>query len=396
MKIVLGVSGGIAAYKAPELVRRLQDAGAEVRVVLTPNATRFVTPLSLAAVSHHGVVVDQWGDPGKGVVDHIELAQWAELLLVAPATANILAKIAVGIADDALTTYALAHRTHIMVAPAMNWSMLQHPTVRQNLETLRTRGVEIIDAEAGQLAEGEEGLGRLADIPVIVERVTRHFAGGDLDGRRVLVTAGPTREPIDPVRYISNRSSGKMGYAIAEAARRRGATVTLVSGPTSLPLPSGVDVARITTAAEMYDAVMQRAPQNQIVIKAAAVADFAPATTAPQKIKKGDRDEITITLKKSPDILGSLATMKPRPFIVAFAAETNSVESNARAKLAKKNADLIVANDVSDESIGFDSDQNEVLVIARDGSTTRLGKASKLVIANQILDLVVRQMTPER
>ena len=296
MKIVLGVSGGIAAYKAPELVRRLQDAGAEVRVVLTPNATRFVTPLSLAAVSHHGVVVDQWGDPGKGGVDHIELARWADLLLIAPATANILARIAVGIADDALTTYALAHRTHIMVAPAMNWSMLQHPTVQQNLETLRTRGVEIIDAAPGQLAEGEEGpLGRLADIPVIVERVKRHFAGRDLDGRRVLVTAGPTREPIDPVRYISNRSSGKMGYAIAEAARRRGATVTLVSGPTSLPLPSGVDVARITTAAEMYDAVMQRAPQNQIVIKAAAVADFAPATRRRRRSRRA-----TATSSRSP------------------------------------------------------------------------------------------------
>ena len=392
MKIVLGVSGGIAAYKAPELVRRLQDGGADVRVVLTPNATRFVSPLSLAAVSKHGVITDQWGDPQKGGVDHIEMARWAELLLIAPATANILAKLAVGIADDALATYAIAHRAHLMVAPAMNTFMLQHPTVTQNLVTLRARGVEIIDPESGYLAEGEEGPGRLADIPVIVERVKRHFASRDLDGRRVLVTAGPTREPIDPVRYISNRSSGKMGYAIAEAAKRRGASVTLVSGPTSLPLPAGVHVAQITTAAEMYEAVMQRAPQNQIVIKAAAVADFAPAIAADHKIKKNDRDELTITLKKNPDILGSLSAIRPKPFVVAFAAETDSLESNAREKLERKNADLIVANDVSDASIGFDSDQNEVLVMARDGTTTRLEKASKLVIANRILDLVVQRI----
>jgi phosphopantothenoylcysteine decarboxylase / phosphopantothenate---cysteine ligase len=386
------VSGGIAAYKAPELVRRLQDAGADVRVVLTPNAARFVSPLSLSVVSNHGVTIDQWGDQATGAVDHIDLARWADLLLIAPATANIIAKLATGVADDALSTYALAHRSHVMVAPAMNWSMLQHPTVTQNVETLLLRGVEIIDPESGHLAEGEEGPGRLADIAVIVERVKRHFASRDLEGRRVLVTAGPTREPIDPVRYISNRSSGKMGYAIADAARRRGATVTLVSGPTALPLPAGVDVTRITTAAEMYDAVMQRAPQNQIVIKAAAVADYAPASTAEQKIKKGDRDELVLTLKKNPDILRSLATVKPRPFVVAFAAETSSLEANARAKLEGKNADMIVANDVSDLTIGFDSDENEVLVISRDGITTRLEKAPKFVIANRILDLVVQRI----
>ncbi len=392
MKVVLGVSGGIAAYKTPELVRRLQDAGAEIRVVLTPNATRFVSPLSLAVVSHHGVVIDQWGDPEKGGVDHIEMARWADVLLIAPATANIVAKLAVGIADDALSTYAVAHRTHLMVAPAMNWAMFRHATVVENLAVLRARGVEIIDPESGPLAEGEEGPGRLADIAVIVERVKLHFAARDLSGRRILVTAGPTREPIDPVRYISNRSSGKMGYAIAEAATRRGATVTLVSGPTSLPLPDGVDVARITTAAEMYEAVMQRAPQNEVVIKAAAVSDFAPSSQAERKIKRENRGELILTLKQTSDILASLASVKPRPFVVAFAAETDSVEKNAKEKLQKKGADLIVANDVSDASIGFDSDQNEVLVISRDGSTTRLGKAPKLVIANRILDLVVQRL----
>src|SRR5205085_5991695 len=245
MKVVLGVTGGIAAYKAPDLVRRLQDAGAAVRVILTPNATRFVSALSLAAVSGHGVVVDQWGDSGSGGVDHIELARWADLLLIAPASANVLAKLAVGIADDALTTYAVAHRGDVMVAPAMNTFMLQHPTVVANVETLRARGVVILEPDSGLLACGDEGAGRLPDVPVIVERVRTHFAKRDLVGRNILITAGPTREAIDPVRYLSNRSSGKMGYALAEAAVRRGATVTLVSGPTSLVPPAGATLQQI-------------------------------------------------------------------------------------------------------------------------------------------------------
>jgi phosphopantothenoylcysteine decarboxylase/phosphopantothenate--cysteine ligase len=392
MNIVLGVTGGIAAYKTPELVRRLKDAGADVRVILTPNATRFVTPLTLATVSGHGVIVEQWGDPETGAVDHIEMARWAELLLIAPATANIIAKLAVGIADDALSTYAVAHRAAVAIAPAMNWSMLQHATVVQNLETLRRRGVDIIDPETGPLAEGEEGAGRLADIPVLVERVKRHFAPKDLAGRSVLVTAGPTREPIDPVRFFSNRSSGKMGYAIAEAARRRGAEVTLVSGPTALAAPAGVSVKRVTTASEMFDAVMQNLAGQQIVIKAAAVADFTPSATAAQKIKKEQADALTLTLQRSPDILASIAAASPRPFIVAFAAETEALEDNAREKLLRKKADLIVANDVADPSIGFDSDQNEVLVISPDGKTTKIGKSPKLSVANRILDLVVERL----
>jgi len=387
MNIVLGVSGGIAAYKAPELVRRLRDAGGDVRVILTPNAARFVSPLALATVSEHGVIVEQWGDPEHGGVDHIELARWADLLLIAPATANVLAKLAVGIADDALTTYAVAHRGAVMVAPAMNTFMLAHPTVQANVETLRARGVGIIEPDSGLLACGEEGAGRLPDVPVIVERVRAHFATRDLEGKSVLVTAGPTREPIDPVRYVSNRSSGKMGYAIAEAARRRGANVTLVSGPTALAEPA-VNVVHVTTASEMRDAVL--AVPHDIVIKAAAVADFAPVDVAAQKIKKQPNvNELTIFLRKTPDILGELGALSPRPFIVAFAAETNAVEENAREKLARKGADLIVANDVADPSIGFDSDENEVLVIAKDGTTTRIARAAKSVIANRILDLVV-------
>ena len=393
MKIVLGISGGIAAYKTPDLVRRLRDAGADVRCVLTPNAARFVSPLSLAAVSEHGVIVDQWGDASSGGVDHIELARWSELLLIAPATANIIAKLAVGIADDALSTYAIAHRADIVVSPAMNTSMLQHETVQQNIQILKRRGIDVIEPDEGLLACGDEGAGRMPDPPILVERVQQHFRSRDLEGKAVLVTAGPTREPIDPVRYVSNKSSGKMGYAIAEAARRRGATVTLVSGPTSLMAPAGVTFTRINTAAEMHDAVMQSLAQQQIVIKAAAVADYAPVHVADQKLKKdASSDELTLTFKKNPDILSAIASTSPRPFVVAFAAETQNVEANAREKLMRKNADLVVANDVADSTIGFDSDQNEVIVIGRDGSTTRIEKAAKITVANKILDLVVQRL----
>ena len=392
MRIVLGVSGGIAAYKAPDLVRRLQDAGAAVRVILTPNAARFVSPLSLAAVSNHPVIVDQWGDASHGGVDHIELARWAEVLLIAPATANVIAKLAVGIADDALTTFALAHRGDVVVAPAMNSFMLAHPTVTENLATLRKRGVDVIEPDWGLLACGDEGAGRMPDAPVLIDRVRAHFVAQDLEGMSVLVTAGPTREAIDPVRYISNRSSGKMGYAIAEAARRRGAKVTLVSGPVSIAVPNGVALTQVTTADEMHDAVMTLLPQ-QIIIKAAAVADFAPQKVADRKIKKErGRDEMNLALRKTTDILASLAKVKPKPFVVAFAAETNDLADNARKKLESKNADLIVANDVSDPTIGFDADQNEVLVIARDGKTFKIERASKLTVANRILDEVVRRL----
>ncbi|HYC60181.1 MAG TPA: bifunctional phosphopantothenoylcysteine decarboxylase/phosphopantothenate--cysteine ligase CoaBC [Thermoanaerobaculia bacterium] len=395
MNIVLGVTGGIAAYKTPELVRRLRDIGADVRVILTPNAARFVSPLSLAAVSDHGVILEQWGDPERGGVDHIELARWAELLLIAPATANSLAKLAIGLADDALTTYALAHRQAVMVAPAMNTHMLAHPTVLQNIETLRKRGVLIIEPVDGLLACGEEGAGKMPDVPVLVDIVKAHFhVDEDLKGRSILVTAGPTREPIDPVRYISNRSSGKMGYAIAEAARKRGASVTLVSGPTALEVPKGVALTRVITAEEMHAAVLAAAPAHQIVIKAAAVSDFAARTIADRKIKKTENtEELTLMLKRNPDILSDVAKLTPRPFIVAFAAETEAVEQNAREKLHRKGADLIVANDVKDASIGFDSDQNEVLVIAAaDGSATRIAKSAKREIANRLLDVIVARL----
>jgi phosphopantothenoylcysteine decarboxylase/phosphopantothenate--cysteine ligase len=268
--------------------------------------------------------------------------------------------------------------------------MLAHVTVQENIATLRGRGVEIIEPVDGLLACGEEGAGKMPDVPELVARVAAHFATRDLVGKRVLVTAGPTREPIDPVRFISNRSSGRMGYALADAARKRGATVTLISGPTSLPVPPGVDVQRVTTAGEMHAAVMAIASAQQIVIKAAAVSDFTPARVADRKIKKIEgTNELTIALTKTPDILADVARLSPKPFIVAFAAETDRVEQHAREKLERKGADLIVANDVADATIGFDSDQNEVLVIARNGTVTRIAKAPKSEIAHRLLDVVV-------
>lgn len=396
MKIVLGVSGGIAAYKAPELVRRLQDRGADVRVILTPNAARFVSALSLAAVSNHPVIMDQWGDPSRGGVDHIEIARWADLLLIAPATANILAKLAVGIADDALSTYAVAHRGPLAVAPAMNTYMLAHPTVTQNLEILSRRGVHVLVPDAGLLACGDEGEGRMPDPVRIAEQAASLIGPQDLSGRRILITAGPTREPLDPVRYLSNRSSGKMGYALAAAARSRGAVVTLISGPTALPTPPGVTVTSVNTAEEMYRAVLANLDGKDIVIKAAAVADFTPAETARQKIKKEQQgQELTLKLRRTPDILEEVAKRKNGALVVAFAAETEAVVEHARDKLRRKGADLVVANDVSDPAVGFDSDENEVLLIARDGSVTKIEKASKLVVANRILDVLSARLSSE-
>ncbi|HVT42770.1 MAG TPA: bifunctional phosphopantothenoylcysteine decarboxylase/phosphopantothenate--cysteine ligase CoaBC [Thermoanaerobaculia bacterium] len=392
MNIVLGVSGGIAAYKAPDLVRRLQDIGAAVRVILTPNAARFVSPLSLAAVSNHGVIIDQWGDPSSGGVDHIELARWADLLLIAPATANIIAKLATGIADDALTTYAVAHRGRLLIVPAMNTSMLLHPTVVANLELLRSRGVALIEPDSGLLACGDEGAGRMPDPQVIARHVQMLFADRNLQGTRFLVTAGPTREAIDPVRYISNRSSGRMGYAIAAAARDRGASVTLVTGPTALVRPPGIEVIEVTSAQEMFDAVMQNVDGHDVIVKAAAVADYRPVSAAPQKIKKEHDSAPVIALERTGDILEAIGARSRRPFIVAFAAETEQIVQHAGEKLQRKNADLIVANDVSDAAIGFDSPDNAVTILDRSGEVLHIPKTSKEILARQILDVVAARL----
>lgn len=389
MNIVLGVSGGIAAYKAPDLVRRLREAGADVRVILTPNAARFVSALSIAAVSEHPVISEQWGDPSRGGVDHVEIARWADLLLIAPATANLIAKLATGIADDALTTYAVAHRGRLTIAPAMNTFMFRHPTVQENLARLRERGVEVLDPDSGLLACGDEGEGRMPDPSEIARWVVERSADArDLEGLKILVTAGPTREPIDPVRFISNRSSGRMGYAIAAAARERGAEVILVSGPVAIPAPAGVTIEPVVTSRQMREAVLRHAAGQDVVIKAAAVADWEAAAPADQKIKKEGRNELRLELRRTPDILAELGALDQRPFLVAFAAETAEVEAHATEKLRRKNADLIVANDVSDSAIGFDSEQNEAIVIGRDGVTRHIGRASKREVADALLDMI--------
>ena len=394
MRIVLGVSGGIAAYKTPDLVRRLQESGAEVRVIMTANATRFVAPLSLAAVSTFPVISDQWGDASRGGVDHVELARWAELLLIAPATANVIAKTAVGIADDALTTFVVAHRGTTVMAPAMNTFMLRNPVVGENLERLRQRGIDVIEPDSGLLACGDEGEGRMPDATVIVDRVSTFFAPRDLEDRGVLITAGPTREAIDPVRFLSNRSSGRMGFALADRARRRGAKVILVSGPVSIPDPQGVEVVRVTTAAEMLEAVEVRIGNMDVLIGAAAVADYRPVNAATDsKLKKDSAEHLDLRLERTADIVGTIGRRDQRPFIVAFAAETNNLEGYAKRKLEEKNADMIVANDVSDRSIGFDSDSNAVVILSRGGGRLPVGKASKPVIADRILDAVVKGLT---
>lgn len=391
MKVVLGVSGGIAAYKAPDLVRRLRERGAEIQVILTPNATRFVSPLALAAVSGRGVLSEQWGDPGSGGVDHIELARWADLLLVAPATANIIAKFAAGIADDALTTYAIAHRSRIAIAPAMNTFMLAHPTVRENLATLARRGVEIIAPSAGELACGDVGEGRMPDPELLAAEVFRAARPRDLEGTQVVITAGPTREAIDAVRYLTNRSSGKMGYALAAAAAARGAEVVLISGPCHIQPPVGVTFSGVTTAEEMRERTMEAAVGADVVIGAAAVADFTPSEVSTTKIRRGE-GEMVLRLRPTVDILEAVSRIENAPLIVAFAAETEDVLASARRKLISKGADLMVANDVSDRSIGFDVDQNRVLIVSAD-NVREYGPSPKREVADEILDAVLERIS---
>ena len=396
-RIVLIIGGGIAAYKSLDLIRRLRERGGSVRAILTRGGAEFVTPLSVSTLCEEKAYTDLFDLKDEAEIGHIMLSREADLIVVAPATADLLAKMAHGLADDLATAVLLATDKPVLAAPAMNVRMWQHKATRRNLATLSADGISFVGPNDGDMACGEYGPGRMAEPGDIVAAIEALLEGqkaeGPLSGRHVLVTSGPTQEAIDPVRYLSNRSSGKMGYAIAEAARRRGANVTLISGPTARPAPAGVEITRVRTADEMHAAVMSAAPQNQVVIKAAAVADFAPAEVADRKIKKREGvDELTIKLRKTPDILAGVAKLSPKPFIVAFAAETNSVEENAREKLQRKGADLIVANDVADTSIGFDADQNEVVVIGRDGSVTRIERASKMVIANRLLDLVVERL----
>jgi len=390
-RILLAISGGIAAYKAPELVRQLKRAGHEVRCMLTPEAERFVSALSLQAVSGESVRRDLF-DPGEeGEIDHIGLADWADLVLVAPATANLLAKMAHGLADDLVTAVLLATRAPILVAPAMNVNMWSHPATRANLATLRERGVATVGPDAGELACGWEGLGRMSDPSVIAEAAAARLVPASLDGVGVLVTAGGTAEPIDAVRSVTNRSSGKMGFAIAAEAARRGAWVTLVAGVTSLPTPHGVERVDVGSALEMREAVLAAFDESQIVVKAAAVADFRPMNASDRKIKKeqmADGERMTLELVQNPDILQEISARKGDRTIVGFAAESHDVVAAAQRKLARKGCDLIVANDISRADAGFEVDENAVLFVWPNGEVEELPLLPKTGVAAQLFDRV--------
>jgi phosphopantothenoylcysteine decarboxylase/phosphopantothenate--cysteine ligase len=395
MKIALGVSGGVAAYKAAELVRRLQQEKLDVQVVMTRAAQEFITPLTFAALTGKKVITGMFdaGDSSaanlESAIEHIAVAQRIDLLVVAPATADLLAKFTYGIADDFLTTLYLATKAPVVVAPAMNVNMWEHPATQSNLITLRARGVHVVDPDEGYLACGMTGAGRLAAPDAIAQKVCqvldlRH----DLAGQTILVTAGPTCEDLDPVRFLTNRSSGKMGYAVAEAAGRRGARVVLVSGPTDLQIPDGVDWIPVRTTEEMRNAVIERAPEANIVVMAAAVVDYRPANAKTQKLKR-QGSGLTLELEPTPDILAELGRARNHSMLVGFAAETDNMAENARAKLQRKNADMIVANDVTQEGAGFDTDTNIVTLFLRGGREIPLPKLTKVDVANRILDQVL-------
>jgi len=396
MRITLGVTGGVAAYKSAELVRRLQQEGHSVQVVMTRAACEFVTPLTFAALSGQKVITDLFPKSSTGeanldsAIEHIAVAQRTDLLLVAPATADILAKFARGLADDFLSTLYLASTAPVIVAPAMNVNMWQHAATQENLAVLKVRGVHVVEPNAGYLACGMTGPGRLAELDEILKAVQEIAqTKRDLAGETLLVTAGPTCEDIDPVRYITNRSSGKMGYAVAEAGARRGAKVTLISGPTALAAPEGVERVDVRTAEEMLVAARKHFPSCSLAVFAAAVADYRPAEPASSKIKRS-KEALTIRLEPNTDILATLAKEKGERIIVGFAAETDRVAENARKKLAQKNADLIVANDVTAEGAGFDHDTNIVTLFSRDGRDLPLPRMSKAEVAERILDEAVR------
>lgn len=389
--VVLGVTGGIAAYKACELTSRLRKAGAQVYVILTKNACQFVSPLTFETLSNHPAVTDTFARPTTWEVEHIALAKRADVFVIAPATANIIAKMAHGIADDMLSTTVLATRAPVLVAPAMNTGMWTNAATRENVETLRRRGIRFIGPEAGFLACGDEGAGRMSEPEAIFGAVRDILCPvRDMEGLRVLVTAGPTQEKIDPVRFISNRSSGKMGYAIAQEAAKRGAEVTLVSGPANLQAPMDVKRVSILSTQDLYDEMTLRCPDADIVIQAAAPADFTPESVADQKIKKQGGEQLVLTLKQTPDVAAQVGKLKkPGQTLIGFAAETQDVLSNAEKKLAKKNLDMIVANDVTAPGAGFDVDTNIVTFVTRIGRET-LPCLPKAQVAKELLDRVMR------
>jgi phosphopantothenoylcysteine decarboxylase/phosphopantothenate--cysteine ligase len=393
-RILLGVAGGIAAYKSPDLVRRLRDRGADVQVVMTAAAGEFVTPMTFQAVSGRAVRTELWDSAAEAAMGHIELARWAQLVLVAPASADFLARLATGQADDLLATLCLATEAPIAVAPAMNRIMWANAATRANVATLHQRGVQVFGPAEGDQACGEVGAGRMLEPLELVDRVaTLLLGGGVLKGRRVLITAGPTRERIDPVRFISNRSSGKMGFAVAQAACEAGAEVILVSGPVSLPTPPGVRRVDVESAADMLVAVLREVEGTDIFISTAAVADYRPARAADQKIKKAT-DTMDLSMERTADVLATVAARPDRPFVVGFAAETESVEQNARTKLLKKNLDMIAANEVGHDK-AFDCEDNQIVVLWRN-RRQELAKASKLTLARELVALIAESYAAAR
>lgn len=390
--ILLGVTGGIAAYKSAELIRRFQDAGATVQVVMTPAAQEFITPLTLQALSGHPVhtaLLDPEAEAGMG---HIQLARWADVVLVAPASADFIARLASGIANDLLTTLCLATRAPIAIAPAMNQGMWHNCATQENLDLLGIRGIHQFGPAAGLQACGDVGLGRMLDVPDLLASTERLFETGALAGKRVVITAGPTREAIDPVRYISNHSSGKMGYALAQAAAEAGAQTILISGPTQLSTPKGVTRVDVTTAEDMLQASLAAAADCDLFIAAAAVADYRPAAVAEQKIKKGDSETMTLSLVKNPDIVASIASLSPKPYVVGFAAESEHLVEYATRKLARKKLDLVVANNIAEEGIGFNSDNNAVTLVEAD-AVTEVSPRSKQQLARDLIALFAHKIT---
>jgi phosphopantothenoylcysteine decarboxylase / phosphopantothenate---cysteine ligase len=393
-RILLGVTGGIAAYKSPDLVRRLRERGAEVQVVMTAAAREFVTATTFQAVSGRPVRTDLWDAAAEAAMGHIELARWAELVAVAPASADFLARLATGQADDLLATLCLATQAPIAVAPAMNHLMWANAATRTNVATLIQRGVHVLGPGEGDQACGEVGEGRMLEPLDLAERLGGLLGGtGALSGRRVLVTAGPTRERIDPVRFISNRSSGKMGFAVAQAAREAGAEVVLVAGPVSLATPAGVRRVDVESAVEMLTAVQRELPRTDIFISTAAVADYRPALAAPQKIKK-TAETLQLSMERTVDVLATVAAGAERPFVVGFAAETESVEQNARAKLMRKNLDMIAANEVGHDK-AFDCEDNQLIVLSRN-ARHELGRAGKLTLARGLVTLIAQELAAGR
>jgi phosphopantothenoylcysteine decarboxylase / phosphopantothenate---cysteine ligase len=390
-RIVLGVTGGIAAYKAADLVRRLRDAGADVRVVMTQSACEFVGALTFQALSGHKVHIDLLDVDSETAMSHIELARWADAILIAPLTANTLAKLALGAADDLLTTLCLATRSPICIAPSMNHVMWSDHNTQHNLQALQQRGVKVFGPASGAQACGETGEGRMQEPQQLVEQLSQIFQTGALQGHKVLITAGPTFEAIDPVRYIGNRSSGKMGYALAQAAMEAGAQVTLISGPVSLPTPERINCIQVESATDMHTAVMQHIASQSIFIGCAAVADYRPATVSTKKIKKNE-STLSIDLVKNPDILADVAALKKPPFCVGFAAETDKLEQYAQQKMKSKKIQIIAANNVADKNIGFNSDYN-ALQVFWPGGNIQLEQASKSHIARQLIALIAQHYT---